>query len=108
MRTPEISSLKRSSIGWLNSKLLPSCVEAAFSSRSISSSLSSFGSGQSLRSFRMITPSEMLGGMGSTAASAVPVREKTVSTSGWALMTRSSAICIAKDCSSEAEGTRRA
>ena len=46
--------------------------------------------------------------MGSTAASAVPVREKTVSTSGWALMARSSAICMASDCSSEAEGTRRA
>ncbi|MNQ81780.1 hypothetical protein D3C85_968160 [compost metagenome] len=100
--------MKRSSIGWLNSKLLPNWVEAAFSSRSIRASLSSFGSGQLLRSFRMMTPSEMFGGMGSTAASAVPVREKTVSTSGWALMTRSSAICIARDCSSEADGTRRA
>ncbi|MNI38577.1 hypothetical protein D3C73_927270 [compost metagenome] len=46
--------------------------------------------------------------MGSTAASAVPVREKTVFTSGWALMARSSAICMARDCSSEAEGTRSA
>jgi len=45
----------------------------------------------------MITLSEMLRGMGSTAASAVPVRENTVSTSGCALMTRSSAICMARD-----------
>ncbi len=108
VRTPEISSLKRSSMGWLNSKLLPSCPAASSSNRAISSSFGRFGSGHSLRSFRTMTASEMFGGIGSTAASAVPVRAKMVFTSGWALMTRSSAICIARDCSSDAEGTRSA
>ncbi len=61
-----------------------------------------------MRSFRTMTLSEMLGGIGSTAASAVPVLENMVSTSGWAVMTRSNAICMASDCSSDAEGTRSA
>ena len=100
--------MKRSSIGWLNSKLLPICWAATPSIRSISSSFSRPGSGQSLRSFSTMTLSEMLGGIGSTAASAVPVRENMVSTSGWALMARSNAICIAKDCSKDADGTRNA
>ncbi len=106
VRTPEISSLKRSSIGWLNSKALPIWRAAKPSIRSISASLVTLESGQSLWSFSTITASETLGSMGSTAASAVPVRENMVSTSGWAVMVRSSAICMASDCSSEAEGTR--
>ncbi len=46
--------------------------------------------------------------MGSIAASAVPVREKTVTTSGSAAIAFSSANCIANDCSSDVDGTRNA
>ena len=42
------------------------------------------------------------------AASAVPVRENTVSTSGCWAIAFSSASCIASDCSSEVDGTRSA
>lgn len=38
---------------------------------------------------------------------AVPVRAK-IALPGWASMTRSRAICIASDCSSEVDGTRNA
>ena len=108
VRTPEISSLKRSSMGWLNSNALPICLSTMDSSRPSSASLSSDLSGHSAFGLRTITLSEMLTGIGSIAASAVPVRVKIVSTSGSLVMAFSSASCIASDCSSEAEGTRKA
>jgi hypothetical protein len=63
------------------------CVDATPSSRRIRSSLSSDGSGQSDLGFSTMTLSEMFVGIGSIAASAVPVREKIVSTSGSCAMT---------------------
>ena len=52
--------------------------------------------------------SEALGGIGSEAISAVPVRVKTRATSGWAERTFSTSNCMAWLSSSEIEGTRLA
>ena len=52
--------------------------------------------------------SAMLGGIGSVATSGVPIREKTLSTSGKLLMRFSRISCISTDCSKPVPGIRKA
>jgi hypothetical protein len=54
----------------------------------------------------MMKPSEMFGGIGSVATSAVPVLENITSTSGRLVTAFSTPRCIRSDCSSAVDGMR--
>src|SRR3546814_7554800 len=81
-RTPAISSLKRIWIGWVISNAPPGMLSRTVSTFATRSALDRPLSGHSLFGFMMMNVSEMLGGIGSHASSAVPVFEKTNRTSG--------------------------
>src|SRR3546814_5276686 len=74
--------------------------------RSTTSALESTPAGHWSCGFRITKPSEMFGGIGSVATSAVPVFENINSTSGNFEMAVSTLRCIANDCSRLTEGTR--
>ncbi len=54
----------------------------------------------------MTKPSEMFGGIGSVATSAVPVFENISSTSGSLVIAASTLRCMVSDCSRLTDGTR--
>jgi len=74
-RTPARSSLNLIWIGWVNSKLFPSCLMILASIRARTRSFVSLGSGHASRGFRITNVSETFTGIGSAAISAVPVFE---------------------------------
>ena len=80
--------------------------ELGFSTRSITSSLVSTPSGHSSCGFRMTNVSEIFGGIGSVATSAVPVFEKMKATSGSEITAFSTCRCISSDWFSDVEGMR--
>ena len=107
LRTPEINSLKRSSIGCENSLLLPGIFSRNACIRVRNSSIVSFGFSHWSRGFNKITASEILGGITSVATSAVPVRAKTALTSEKFFKISFSVFsCILKDCSKPVLGER--
>ena len=98
LRTPAISSLNRSSIGWTNSYTFPGSEPSSCSSSATSLALGLCGSGHARRGFRITNASPSLGGSGSVAASSVPSFENTVATSGNFAIASSMLRCIARDC----------
>ena len=82
-------------MGWVISNAPPGRLSSVFSTFATKSVLLSPESGHSSRGFMMMKVSEMLGGMGSAASSAVPVFEKTNRTSGSLPISRSIRDCIA-------------
>src|SRR5690625_3282893 len=93
-------------MGCVNSYLLPGNSSSARSISSTSSALVLDGSGHSLCGFNVTKLSATLGGMGSVATSAVPIRAKSLSTSGNALILCSRISCISTACSRPVPGIR--
>ena len=92
-RTPVSSSLKRISIGWVNSKLTPGTILMASFIFSTSSSLLSADTHSSV-GLRMTKTSAISIGIGSVGTSATPIRLRTVSTSGNSALTMRSILVV--------------
>ena len=108
VRTPAINSLKRISIGCVNSYLLPGTASTAVRNSAINVSLLLLGLGHWSLGFKIKNVSATFGGMGSVATSAVPILAKTCCISPNSLMTFSNCCCISMACSRLVPGIRNA